>query len=790
MSEPRKGFRTSAALPHGGAPEHVGGQAPETADPTERNENATPAEQGHQDAEPDWDAWQIKQILNPHQIAEALIREARLRQQGGQGREERIIQAVGNTHLAKCPHCATDNVFPVPHGHTLRVWEDGLFSCARCGMAGNAKTAPRPFNERHNRTTLEQILNDPARMEPEIPESVAEAIARSEGLLPATLLAMKPRLGLAWQHGKIPPTQAPGVTAGELAQTHGEPPKPAGVTGEHQFTKAPSLAPSTRSIQTVSEAIKPLTQTPAGLTDVAGEGFWSVAIAFPCRETDGTVRDVLRHPLNSAPDGGLRMDGEKPIREPGAVAMPLGMDRAIANADPEHGIILVDHVLDLLALNEAGSENAVALPHAMHPFSVEHPGGDWSILGHIEKAVEKAGHFSIMLRNNLPGHALEDEISRRLGRDHCFRTRWHGQNWADPTQAGALTCLRQFGTQALQDAVRRIEAYPVSGTYSLDDVDDALEFLYEFGLQPGESTGFPSLDEYYTVKEGQITVVTGIPSHGKSNLLDAIMVNIARNSTSEWKFGLFSPENQPIERHYASLMEKYVGAPFTAIAGRERISRTQKDDAKRWLNRHFKVILPDEESGNWSVDEILRLAKSLVYRDGIRGLVIDPWNELDHTRPSAMTETEFISNALTKIRRFARLNGVHVWIVAHPTKMEKRADGLYPVPTPYNISGGAHWNNKADCCITVYRHPGRADQDIVDIHTQKVRFREVGKVGRIALRYSVGDGGYIDDIDQDARTRSLEKGAFAPSVSCRIQNPRNHTPREQLTPVYPGGEWE
>jgi len=48
-------------------------------------------------------------------------------------------------------------------------------------------------------------------------------------------------------------------------------------------------------------------------------------------------------------------------------------------------------------------------------------------------------------------------------------------------------------------------------------------------------------------------------------------------------------------------------------------------------------------------------------RYGIRGLVIDPYNELDHQRPTSMSETEYVSQMLTKIKRFAQHHDVHVW---------------------------------------------------------------------------------------------------------------------------------
>jgi twinkle protein len=57
-----------------------------------------------------------------------------------------------------------------------------------------------------------------------------------------------------------------------------------------------------------------------------------------------------------------------------------------------------------------------------------------------------------------------------------------------------------------------------------------------------------------------------------------------------------------------------------------------------------------------------------------------------------MTETEFISQVLKRIRVFARQRGVHVWVVIHPAKLYRNdKSGKYPVPTLYDCAGSAHW---------------------------------------------------------------------------------------------------
>ena len=81
--------------------------------------------------------------------------------------------------------------------------------------------------------------------------------------------------------------------------------------------------------------------------------------------------------------------------------------------------------------------------------------------------------------------------------------------------------------------------------------------------------------------------------------------------------------------------------------------------------------------------------------------MIDPYNELDHQRPSQMTETEYVSQMLTKIKRFAQHYDVHVWFVAHPRQLR---DWKGEPPNLYDISGSAHFINKADNGIVIHRN--------------------------------------------------------------------------------------
>uniref|UniRef100_A0A0A9DNT7 Uncharacterized protein n=1 Tax=Arundo donax TaxID=35708 RepID=A0A0A9DNT7_ARUDO len=58
------------------------------------------------------------------------------------------------------------------------------------------------------------------------------------------------------------------------------------------------------------------------------------------------------------------------------------------------------------------------------------------------------------------------------------------------------------------------------------------------------------------------------------------------------------------------------------------------EEGKQWLNETFHLIRCEDDSLP-SIIWVLDLAKAAVLRYGVRGLVIDPYNELDHQRPSS-----------------------------------------------------------------------------------------------------------------------------------------------------------
>lgn len=401
--------------------------------------------------------------------------------------------------------------------------------------------------------------------------------------------------------------------------------------------------------------------------------------------------------------------------------------------------VIVEGEIDKLSVEMAGVFSCVSVPDGAPSETTKDYSSKFTFLDADADRISAVKEWIIAVDNDAPGRRLEDELARRLGREKCKRVVWP-EGCKDANEV-----LVKHGREKLRACLDDAQPYPIAGVFEIEDLSDRIEQLYMHGWEKGVSTGWDEVDRFYTVRPGEFTVVTGIPNSGKSNWVDALMVNLA--ATHGWRFAIFSPENQPLEDHMARMIEKYGQMPFNHGPS-ERMDRETLRMSKAWVQEHFSWILPDDDT-EWTLESVLDRAKALVFRKGIRGIVIDPWNELEHMCPSGMTETQYISRELKRMRQFARRHGVHLWVVAHPSKLYREKDGSYPVPTLYDISGSAHWRNKADNGICVWRNFGD-DSSAVEIHVQKIRFRQIGSIGKADLRYIKSIASYRDMSPHEA----------------------------------------
>lgn len=348
--------------------------------------------------------------------------------------------------------------------------------------------------------------------------------------------------------------------------------------------------------------------------------------------------------------------------------------------------------------------------------------------GDVEKPI-----FHIGTDNDAAGRRLREDIAERLGKDKCDYIEWRDKKDANDV-------LIYDGIQAVLDCVNHPKEFPIVGAFSPSSFADEVDDMYKHGLDKGLAAGMGEFDKLLRFVPGYITVITGIPGHGKSDVVDQITMLMAINHG--WKTAYYSPENKPTKLHISKLARKLVGKNWF---GSNRINEQEKNQVMRFLEGKVYFIKPEKD---FTLDSILDTVKGLKKQRGINCFVVDAWNRLEHKYGGGMNETKYINESLTKLDAFCETNNVHCFLVAHPTKMLKdKKTGNYEVPTLYNISGSAHFYNIVANGISIYRD---FKEKIVTVYVQKVKFAHWGEVGYCEYKYEQDSGRFADYIGGNA----------------------------------------
>lgn len=403
----------------------------------------------------------------------------------------------------------------------------------------------------------------------------------------------------------------------------------------------------------------------------------------------------------------------------------------IDQVDPTKPIVIVEGEIDALTGIECGVDNVVSVPSGAPMKVVDgkvtaSEDKKFAFVWNAFETLSKAPYIVIATDNDAPGQALAEELARRIGKHKCRLTKFDRKDLNE--------VLLNDGAGHVRQIIDSAEPYPVEGLSSATKFEDRVNDLWTKGTGKGVSTGYSSLDQIYTVAPGQLTVVTGYPSNGKSNFVDQLMVNLAKQH--QWKFAVCSFENQP-EIHITRFMEIAEGKRF--FEGSNRMSDEDKTAAFKWVTDHF-LFMDSETVEPATIESILDRAQAAVARMGIRGMVIDPYNYID-MKNRGDSETGAISDMLTRVQAFAKAFGVHVWFVAHPSKVSRTGVDL-PRPDGMSIAGSMAWWAKADCGLTVHRA-----EIGVEVAVWKCRYRWVGTQGEALLGYDKVTGTYNENVD-------------------------------------------
>ena len=384
--------------------------------------------------------------------------------------------------------------------------------------------------------------------------------------------------------------------------------------------------------------------------------------------------------------------------------------------------VITEGEMDVLALHEAGIKNAISVPNGATLNS-----NNLDYLDNCIDYFEDKEKVILAVDDDEPGQALQQELIRRLGAEVCFLT-----TFEDCKDANEY--LIKYGKDKLVNRIEGARPVPLENVTTLKDIEDEITDFVKNGFKPGYQIGIPNFDSIFSTYTGQFITVTGIPSSGKSDFVDQMVVGY--NQRYEWKTAFASPENAPTYLHAHKLMRKV----WQDMPTRNDIGTDKWNQVAEHVNDNFFFI----DMERYTLESVLRKGAELVKRKGIKCLVIDPFNKIRDVDCKTEDVNRYTMEYLTKIETFAKKYDVLVFIVAHPTKMYRDKDGNIEEPTMYNIKGGGEWYDASYHGILVHRN---YEEKTVKAKILKVKFQNLGENGAEAhFKWEPRSGCFIPHI--------------------------------------------
>lgn len=298
----------------------------------------------------------------------------------------------------------------------------------------------------------------------------------------------------------------------------------------------------------------------------------------------------------------------------------------------------------------------------------------------IENDWERLERFSdilIFFDADEAGQKGAKEVAHRLGNERCRLVTLPAKDANEYLQAGA-------------DGSDFWECARTAKALDPEELRQASEFMARvksmfYPAHGEESDPVLRLDrdvDWFEFRPGELTVWTGYNGHGKSLMLSQILLGLMQQGE---RVVVFSGEMTP-ERQLKRMVKQASGLDRPTMGFIDAIGRWMHD--KLWL---FNVV------GSATIDRLLAVFLYASKRYGTRHFVIDSlmMTDVPEDGQGAMTAQK---EAVRKLCDFAKRNGCHLHLVAHPRKGADESKG----PGKLDVAGSSKITDGADNVFTVW----------------------------------------------------------------------------------------
>ena len=378
-----------------------------------------------------------------------------------------------------------------------------------------------------------------------------------------------------------------------------------------------------------------------------------------------------------------------------SVGVTRGMYNAdILKAEISQPIVITEGEIDCLSVIQAGFVRCISLPDGW-----TEQGNKTDALVTVEEDLKRSPFVIVAGDNDEAGESLPRTVANLLsGHDVRYVT------WPEGCK-DANDVLVKFGEGELGAALNAAVRLDPPGGFIT-----GLSDLPPLSARRVLKTGVKEIDWRLAFEIGAMSVVTGIPGHGKSTFTTFAADRIAKNEGV--RVGFMSFETHP-HRTRDHLTRLATGKAYADLSDSQKVATMAQ------LDRFFRIVHRTYEEGAHHLGWLSSMVHALALRDGCKLIVIDPWNELEHMPEPGESLTNYINFALQQIRQWAEKLEVHICVVSHPKKLNQ--DFKPRAPTGYDVADSAAFFNKPACGLTIHNSKSEDGVPLVELWNWKTR---------------------------------------------------------------------
>jgi twinkle protein len=199
-------------------------------------------------------------------------------------------------------------------------------------------------------------------------------------------------------------------------------------------------------------------------------------------------------------------------------------------------LIITEGEFDAIAAIQSGFGRVLSVPNGAPSEEGQDDGDRYKFIENAPKALNECREIILATDADRPGIVLMNDLALRLGRVRC---RWVKY---PPGCKDLADTLQVHGHRGVVESINRAQWFEIDGLYRMVDLPPLPE------LTPLDS-GFPGLRDHWKLREGDLSVVTGVPSSGKTTVVNVIACMMATRHHWQTVFAGATARPSPVSPH-------------------------------------------------------------------------------------------------------------------------------------------------------------------------------------------------------------------------------------------------